>query len=137
MVALGTNLSALWILIANGWMQNPVGAEVQSRHDADGGDDFKAVMFNPVAQAKFVHTVSAGYVCAAVFVLGISASTCCAGARQRSGQAFDDGRRRLRPGLVAVGGRAGRRERLRPDRQPENEARRAGGRGTPSPRPPA
>ena len=37
LVALGTNLSALWILIANGWMQNPVGAEFNPRHDAHGG----------------------------------------------------------------------------------------------------
>ena len=37
LVALGSNLSALWILIANGWMQNPVGAQLQSRHHAHGG----------------------------------------------------------------------------------------------------
>ena len=73
MVALGTNLSALWILIANGWMQNPVGAEFNPDTMRMEVTDFMAVLFNPVAQAKFVHTVSAGYVCAAVFVLGVSA----------------------------------------------------------------
>lgn len=73
MVALGTNLSALWILIANGWMQNPVGAAFNPDSMRMEITDFMAVLFNPVAQAKFVHTVSAGYVCAAVVVLGISA----------------------------------------------------------------
>lgn len=73
MVALGTNLSALWILIANGWMQNPVGAAFNPDTMRMEVSDFMAVLFNPVAQAKFVHTVSAGYVCAAVFVLGVSA----------------------------------------------------------------
>ncbi len=73
MVALGTNLSALWILAANGWMQNPVGAAFNPDTMRMEVTDFMAVIFNPVAQAKFVHTVSAGYVCAAVVVLGISA----------------------------------------------------------------
>ncbi|PCG14638.1 MULTISPECIES: cytochrome ubiquinol oxidase subunit I [Sphingomonas] len=73
MVALGTNLSALWILIANGWMQNPVGATFNPDTMRMEVTDFAAVLFNPVAQAKFVHTVSAGYVTASVVVLGISA----------------------------------------------------------------
>ena len=73
MVALGTNLSALWILIANGWMQNPVGATFNPDTMRMEVTDFGAVLFNPVAQAKFVHTVSAGYVTASVVVLGISA----------------------------------------------------------------
>ncbi|MDB5457633.1 MAG: cytochrome bd-I ubiquinol oxidase subunit CydA [Caulobacter sp.] len=73
MVALGTNLSALWILVANGWMQNPVGARFNPDTMRMEVADFGKVLFNPVAQAKFVHTVSAGYVIASVFVLGISA----------------------------------------------------------------
>ncbi|WP_067104931.1 cytochrome ubiquinol oxidase subunit I [Sphingopyxis granuli] len=73
MVALGSNLSALWILVANGWMQNPVGSRFNTETMRMEVSDFMAVLFNPVAQAKFVHTVSAGYVCASVFVLGISA----------------------------------------------------------------
>ena len=73
LVALGSNLSALWILIANGWMQNPVGAAFNPATQRMEVVDFGAVLFNPVAQAKFVHTVSAGYVTAAVFVLGVSA----------------------------------------------------------------
>lgn len=73
LVALGSNLSALWILIANGWMQNPVGAKFNPETMRMEVNDFYAVLFNPVAQAKFVHTVSAGYVAASVFVLGVSA----------------------------------------------------------------
>lgn len=73
MVAAGSNFSALWILIANGWMQNPVGAEFNPQTMRMEITDFFAVITNPVAQAKFVHTVSAGYVTAAIFVLGVSA----------------------------------------------------------------
>ena len=73
LVALGTNLSALWILIANGWMQNPVGARFNVATMRMEVTDFIAVLFNPVAQAKFVHTVSAGYVTGSMFVLSISA----------------------------------------------------------------
>ena len=73
MVALGSNLSALWILIANGWMQNPVGASFNPDTMRMEVTNFAQVLFNPVAQAKFVHTVSAGYVTASVFVLGVSA----------------------------------------------------------------
>ena len=73
LVALGTNLSALWILVANGWMQNPMGAAFNPDTMRMEVTSFRDVLFNPVAQAKFVHTVSAGYVIASVFVLGISA----------------------------------------------------------------
>jgi cytochrome d ubiquinol oxidase subunit I len=73
LMALGTNLSALWILIANGWMQNPVGAEFNYVTMRMEMTSFSEVMFNPVAQVKFVHTVSAGYVTGAMFVLAISA----------------------------------------------------------------
>ena len=73
LVAIGSNFSALWILIANGWMQNPVGAEFNPMTMRMEMTSFYEVMFNTVAQAKFVHTVSAGYVTAAVFVLGVSA----------------------------------------------------------------
>ncbi len=73
LMALGTNLSALWILIANGWMQYPVGAVFNPETMRMEVVDFAAVLFNPVAQAKFVHTVSAGYVTGAMFVMSISA----------------------------------------------------------------
>ena len=72
-LALGTNFSALWILIANGWMQYPVGAHFNADTMRMETSDFMAVLFNPVAQAKFVHTISAGYVTGSVFVLAVSA----------------------------------------------------------------
>ena len=72
LTALGTNLSALWILVANGWMQNPVGAEFSAETMRMEMTSFWEVVFNPVAQVKFIHTVAAGYVCASVFVIGIS-----------------------------------------------------------------
>jgi cytochrome bd ubiquinol oxidase subunit I len=73
LVALGSSLSALWILIANGWMQHPVGAHFNYHSMRMELTSFSAVLFNPVAQAKFVHTVAAGYVMGSVFVLAISA----------------------------------------------------------------
>lgn len=73
LMALGTNLSALWILIANGWMQNPVGAEFNYLTMRMEMVSFFDVIFNPDAQNKFVHTVSAGYTAGAMFVLSISA----------------------------------------------------------------
>jgi len=73
LVALGSNLSALWILIANGWMQYPVGAAFNPVTMRMEVTSFFDVLFNPVAQAKFVHTVSAGYVTGSIFVMAISA----------------------------------------------------------------
>ncbi|MEP2920609.1 cytochrome ubiquinol oxidase subunit I [Sulfitobacter sp.] len=73
LVAIGSNFSALWILIANGWMQNPVGAEFNPMTMRMEMNNFFEVVFNEVAQAKFVHTVSAGYVTGAFFVIGVSA----------------------------------------------------------------
>lgn len=72
LLALGTSLSALWILIANGWMQYPVGAEFNEQTLRMELTSFAEVFFNPVAQVKFVHTVAAGYVTGSMFVLGIS-----------------------------------------------------------------
>ncbi|WPC65245.1 cytochrome ubiquinol oxidase subunit I [Rhodoferax ferrireducens] len=72
LLAIASNLSALWILIANGWMQSPVGAEFNYQTMRMEMVDFWSVVFNPDAQAKFVHTVSAGYVTGAMFVLSIS-----------------------------------------------------------------
>lgn len=72
LLAVGTSLSALWILIANGWMQHPVGAEFNYETLRMEMASFADVFFNPVAQVKFVHTVAAGYVTGSMFVLGIS-----------------------------------------------------------------
>jgi cytochrome d ubiquinol oxidase subunit I len=73
LVAIGSSLSALWILIANGWMQNPVGAVFNPDTMRMELTSFYELMFNPTAQSKFVHTVSAGYVTGSVFMLAISA----------------------------------------------------------------
>lgn len=71
LVAIATNLSALWILLANGWMQNPVGYVI--RNNRAEMTDFVALITNPYGWLKFFHTVSSGYVVAAFFVMGISA----------------------------------------------------------------
>lgn len=72
-VALGSNLSALWILIANGFMQSPHGAQFNPLTMRMELTSFADLIFNQDAQAKFVHTSIAGYVTAAIFVAGISA----------------------------------------------------------------
>lgn len=72
LVAFGSSLSALWILIANGWMNHPVGAEFNYETMRMELTSIVDVIFNPVAQVKFVHTAAAGYVTASMFVLGIS-----------------------------------------------------------------
>jgi cytochrome d ubiquinol oxidase subunit I len=84
LVALGTNFSALWILIANGWMQYPVGATFNPDTMRMEVTDFMAVLFNPVAQAKFVHTP------------------------RGPGQALDGGGRQLRACRFVISGGAGR-----------------------------
>lgn len=73
LVALGSNLSALWILVANAWMQYPIGSEFNFETMRMELTSFKELFFNPVAQVKFVHTVGAGYVTGAMFVLAVSA----------------------------------------------------------------
>jgi len=72
-VALGSNMSALWILVANGWMQNPIASEFNFETMRMEMVSFSELVLNPVAQVKFVHTVAAGYTAGAMFVLGISA----------------------------------------------------------------
>ena len=71
-VALGSNLSAMWILVANGWMQNPMGSEFNFETVRMEMSSFFDLWLNPVAQTKFLHTVTAGYVTGAFFVLAIS-----------------------------------------------------------------
>ncbi len=72
LVALGSNFSALWILVANGWMQNPIASDFNFETMRMEMLSFSELVLNPVAQVKFVHTVAAGYVTGAMFVLGIS-----------------------------------------------------------------
>lgn len=73
MVALGSNLSAFWILVANGWMQSPVGTTFNDDTMRNEMTNFAEVALSPVGMSKFVHTVSGGYITSALFVLGISA----------------------------------------------------------------
>ena len=71
-VAFGSNFSAMWILVANGWMQSPVGSEFNFVTMRMEMADFLELWLNPVAQSKLLHTLSAGYVSGAAFVLAIS-----------------------------------------------------------------
>jgi len=71
LVAIATNVSALWILLANGWMQHPVGYVL--RNNRAEMVDFGALLTNPYGWLKFGHTLASGYVVAAFFVMGISA----------------------------------------------------------------
>jgi cytochrome d ubiquinol oxidase subunit I len=72
LVAFGANLSALWILVANAWMQHPVGMRFNPETARNEMINFWDVLFSPVAVNKFLHTISSGYVLAAIFVIGIS-----------------------------------------------------------------
>ncbi|SFV90830.1 Cytochrome d ubiquinol oxidase subunit I [hydrothermal vent metagenome] len=73
LVAIGSNLSALWILVANGWMQHPVGMKFNPDSARNEMQNFWDVLFNPNAVNKFLHTVSSSYVLASLFVIGVSA----------------------------------------------------------------
>ena len=73
LTALGVSLSALWILIANAWMQNPVGMEFDPAQMRNVMDNFWAVAFNGVSMNKFFHAVTSGWVLAGTFVIGVSA----------------------------------------------------------------
>jgi cytochrome bd ubiquinol oxidase subunit I len=72
LVAIGSNLSALWILVANGWMQHPVGMEFNPTTARSDMVSFWAVLFNPNAYSKFLHTISSGYVLSALFVIAVA-----------------------------------------------------------------
>lgn len=72
LVAVGVALSALWILVANAWMQNPVGMEFDPAQMRNVMDDFGEVAFNSVAMHKFFHAVASGWTLAGVVVIGIS-----------------------------------------------------------------
>lgn len=73
LTAIGANLSALWILVANAWMQYPVGMRFNPETARNEMVDFWGVLFSPVAMNKFFHTVTSGFVLASVFVVGVSA----------------------------------------------------------------
>jgi cytochrome d ubiquinol oxidase subunit I len=73
LVAFGSNLSAVWILVANAWMQNPVGMKFNPETARNEMLNFAEVLLSPTAVFKFLHTISSGYVIASVFVVGVSA----------------------------------------------------------------
>ena len=73
LVAIGANLSALWILVANAWMQHPVGMIFNPDTARNEMVSFWAVLFNEVAVDKFLHTITSGFLLASMFVMGISA----------------------------------------------------------------
>ena len=73
LVAIGANLSALWILVANAWMQSPVGMQFNPDTARNEMVDFWAILFSPVAVNKFLHTISSSYMLSAAFVIGVSA----------------------------------------------------------------
>ena len=71
-VGIGAAISAIWILVANSWMQHPVGMEFNPdtvRHEMV---DFWALVLNPVAVSKFFHSWFSGWMTGAIFVIGIS-----------------------------------------------------------------
>ncbi|MGL4908535.1 MAG: cytochrome ubiquinol oxidase subunit I [Bacteroidales bacterium] len=73
LTAIGTVLSAIWILVANAWMQHPVGMEFNIETARNEMVDFWAIALSEVAITKFIHTVASGFITASVFVAGISA----------------------------------------------------------------
>lgn len=73
LVAIGANLSALWILVANAWMQNPVGTTFNPDTARNEMTNFWDILFSPVAINKFLHTITSGFVLSAIFVIGVSA----------------------------------------------------------------
>jgi cytochrome d ubiquinol oxidase subunit I len=73
LVAIGANLSALWILVANGWMQFPVGTQFNPDTARNEMTSFWDVLFSPVAINKFLHTITSSFVLSAIFIVGVSA----------------------------------------------------------------
>ncbi len=73
LVAIGANLSALWILVANAWMQYPAGTAFNPETARNEMTSFWEVLFSPVAVNKFLHTITSGMVLASIFVIGVSA----------------------------------------------------------------
>jgi cytochrome bd ubiquinol oxidase subunit I len=72
LTAIGANLSALWILVANGWMQNPVGMTFNPDTARNEMNNFREILFSQSAVDKWLHATSSGFVLAAIFVIGIS-----------------------------------------------------------------
>jgi len=92
LVALGSTMSAFWIIVANSWQQTPVAFKIE------GGrailTDFSAAVFNPSTLPRFLHTVDAAYITGAFFVMGISAYFLM------RGKNLDIGRKSLKIALI-------------------------------------
>lgn len=76
LTGIGATISAYWILVANGWMQNPVGTTFNPdtvRSEMASAAAFWEVITNPVAVSKFCHAVTSGWVTGGIFVVGVSA----------------------------------------------------------------
>lgn len=73
LTGIGATLSAWWILVANAWMQNPIGMVFNPDTVRNEMMDFFAIAFSPVALNKFLHSVLSGWILGAVFVVGVSA----------------------------------------------------------------
>lgn len=73
LVAFGSNLSALWILVANAWMQDPVGTKFNPETVRNEMVSFWDVVLSPMAINKFLHTITSAYTLSAIFVIGVSA----------------------------------------------------------------
>ncbi|MFP3983417.1 MAG: cytochrome ubiquinol oxidase subunit I [Desulfurivibrionaceae bacterium] len=72
MVAIGSSLSAVWILVANGWMQFPIGMAFNPDNARFEMQNFADIVFSPIAVSKFTHATSSSFVLASCFVVGIS-----------------------------------------------------------------
>lgn len=72
LTAIGANISALWILVANAWMQKPVGMVFNPESARMEMVNFWDVLFSPMAVHKFIHTTSSGFVLASIFIIGVS-----------------------------------------------------------------
>lgn len=104
LTGIGATISAYWILVANGWMQNPVGTTFNPdtvRSEMASAQAFWEVVTNPVAVSKFFHSVSSGWMTGGVFVVGVSAWYLLKGRQQKFARAS-----MLVGGLVGLAGSA-------------------------------
>ena len=102
MVAIGSNLSALWILVANGWMQHPVGMAFNPDLARFEMQNFWQVLFSPVAISKFTHATSSGFLLASLFVIGVSSWFLLKKRHLAAGEKEHHRRLRLRPALFRL-----------------------------------
>ena len=97
MVALGSNLSALWILVANAWMQHPVGMAFNPDKARFEMQNFWEVLLSPVAISKFTHATSSSFLVASLFVLAVSSWFLLKGPSHRGCQEVHPGGCDFRP----------------------------------------